>query len=748
MKVDYEHLRFVVSNDHCYTTRTLGDRDGKLKDGAQKAVKESAKTPANSGLKSLVGAKKSAVRTKTKAKPVSEDEGNSGQDDEADDSDIGEEEEESGSDFSDTTPSESDNDRDSDLDFSVNDRSMSKKISKKKKKRAMAKKRAEKEKLKKRRSGAVDTNSTANDTPDDSSGRKKAGRPSVVPTVKKTPTIKSPAESPQLASGSGKISKLPVSKVIKQVARDKQISTLKDDKEPLVVLRRHPVPVAQPLATTSKTASVNSTITSQTVPDAGKIIAKVVSKDKKPSAIVADPMVLFASPDIIKNVNKDSSRITKVYTNTSFANRQFVQTPQRMTTATLSASAGLGGGFVQIGPNQIIRGRQSLPTQISVRVHSTAAPNIVKLESEQEKQLELIDSIVKQEMALSDEEQRSRHTDVVTTAKVVTPSRPPKILNQTFVQTAIPNIVKMLESPAENHLITSSTITTVTTQPPVHQSMAQQQQHHLRNQPNVILNSTLAMPVSTATELHFTTNITNDTPFIDEDLLESLTNPVEPLSEDLLAHVAKLAEDKNLQEIIDTQVLGVSRPVTTTAQIVKLPTAMPTVLVNVPAVAQKPAAEKESSFFKLAMEREAQKAALAQATAARVAGPVQILRNGRVITLPQIEAPTTRSKRRAGSGSTTPNQSGEKTPLSSAGSTRETTPTAVASGRKLSSGSDVDAAAARAKGAKGVNKRTSTDSNASKRLSVSSATAIIAQSDDCDDYDEDYTNNSEDDPTR
>lgn len=119
----------------------------------------------------------------------------------------------------------------------------------------------------------------------------------------------------------------------------------------------------------------------------------------------------------------------------------------------------------------------------------------------------------------------------------------------------------------------------------------------------------------------------------DVDLLDGLANVEDVLSEDLMQHVAKLVEDKNLQQVIDQQVLGVRPvtilpkttpislpppPVTTTTIDPESTTSLPTTPIAV--VATKPKPE-----------------------------PIKIVRSdGRVITLPPIEAPTTRgAKRRA-----------------------------------------------------------------------------------------------------
>lgn len=133
----------------------------------------------------------------------------------------------------------------------------------------------------------------------------------------------------------------------------------------------------------------------------------------------------------------------------------------------------------------------------------------------------------------------------------------------------------------------------------------------------------------------------------DTSLLDSIVGD-DGLPEELLQHVAALVENKSLQEVIDKQVLGVEDPLTHLTNLLPKPTmAVP----QTPPVVQQPQPRKDSPFVKLAQQKLAAKqsaAAAASLTAPRKE-PIKIVRSdGRVITLPPIEAPTTRgAKRRA-----------------------------------------------------------------------------------------------------
>lgn len=704
LKVDFEYLRYVISNDHCYTTLTMADLEEK--DAPPKEI--TAPSTLKTGLKSSTSPKKLLNRsTKTTKSKNAGDDGDSDADAEEAEGDESErlsdeEAEESETDLSDISDSESDNDRDSDLDFSVNDRSM-RRTRKSKKKRLAAKKRAAEKATKKRRSDHVDVSDDIT-----SPGRgKKGGK-----THKKTPNA---TKSTPEASGSGvaKSAKASASKISKQnQQREKLINILKDDNDPVVVLKKiQSAPEAVTVSVTTPTAS--PTLADNSRPN---ISAKKEKKPSQPESPFKGTTTLFASPDIIKSVGKVETqpKPLKFYSNTTPLRppqqHQMITTIHR---GSLSSVASTSGGFVPLSPTPGVRGR-NLPQQISVRVHASPS-SAAKLASEQDKQLDLIDSIVQEE--LNSDAQRTP----------ITKPTQQKILNHTLCQNDIPNIVKMLETPSDN------SITAV-----IQSSM-----------PNII-NSTLPMPTTTPT-LSFSTNMTSDTQLLDDDLLDSLTGTEDGFSEDLMLHVAKLVEDKNLQDIIDRQVLTgatVESPMP-----IKLPAPVITMATTPQPIIKPP--EKESPFVKLAMQREAQKAAAQRA--ASQTGPRKIVRSdGRIITLPPIEAPTTRgAKRRAAT---------DESPRSHNTMPKETRHPIINTARKDSleteSGTRSPQITPKSKAKDLLDRRTSgtsskrgsTDSRSSKRLSTSSVTVAVPPVDE-DDYDDtldpdDESQNSEDDPTR
>lgn len=721
----------------------MADNEEKQQPKAQKIAKDTTKPVAKAALKQLATPKKLTGRpVKGKPRSASDDDGDSdagaGENDDGDE-DSEPEDEESETDFSDMTISDSDNDRDSDLDFNVNDRSMSKRPRKSKKKRAMAKaKRLEKAARKQRRNN--DTSMDVSDPDVSTPARRKSGKVQ----QKKTLTTRTPPDASP--SGSVKGGKPSAAKVVKQSQRDKLINILRDSKEPVIVLKKHPAP-QPPTVVQSPPAlipSPSAVVHSENAKPIG-----TVKKEKKPftySNVASDTVSLFTSPDIIKQVSKVEpvKAAPKVYASASL-------TGQQLTTPTTHRPVSHSIGFVPLSPQHGVKNR-NIPTQISVRVHASPASTAnaaaaavaataashtpTKLASEQDKQLDLIDSIVQQELNESHRTYSSTKpssTIILSTmaATATAIARPPqKILNHTLAQNDIPDIVKMLETSSESSSICTQSEPT-----------------------NLILNSTLVMP-TVSTELQFSTNITSDSHLLDDDLLQSFAIPEDGLTEDLMQHVAQLAEDKNLQKIIDTQVLGVAlasspitpnKPAATTTTIVMTPLTAPT--------AVRPA-EKESPFVKFAMQREAQKAA--QASAARATGPITIVRpGGRVITLPPIEAPATRgAKRRAETGPTSePAETGHSTRRDS-----KEASAIVAVPRKLSSDLEgaatgkLDAALGKVKDQDrrgSANKRVSTEIRTPKRLSVASANNTADDYDDEDDDEKsDGSYNSEDDPLR
>uniref|UniRef100_A0A1B0GHB7 Putative transcription factor datf1 n=1 Tax=Lutzomyia longipalpis TaxID=7200 RepID=A0A1B0GHB7_LUTLO len=343
----------------------------------------------------------------------------------------------------------------------------------------------------------------------------------------------------------------------------------------------------------------------------------VVKKDKKPpahvEALFTDMTSLFSTPDIIKKVSSEAAAKVE-------------PPPLVYTTKTY-------------GPKKEIA-----------------------LETDRD-QLELIDSIVKQELE----------------------ARAP--IDSTTQQMAedIPSIVKMLENPdtALNPELLSDVIGLNTSQ---------------------VATSTAATPAQAANTAEL-------------DLLEGLTSE-DGLPDELLQHVAELVENKNLQEVIDKQVLGVQTTLGTAV------TTTPPVSSSTPKME-----EKESPFVKLAKQKQMAKEAAASIMSMNRKEPITIVRSdGRVITLPPIEAPTTRgAKRRAQSTASTPNTSVASSPTSTPQHKAQRDADVVPSLKRSTS--------------KGTDKEASKSS--SRRTS---ATPSLAESEE--NMDSDASWNSEDDPDR
>lgn len=626
-----EFLRYTIENDHCYTPLTYADEPNYEDPSAEKANKNDNKN--NKTLSKVVskvqqikiGATKSG-RVQIKTSVESEEANASNADDTGSglDEDRGgsEEEGDSESELSDSSLSESDNDRDSDLDFSVNDYQSrrTRKISRKKKAAKALKK------LGKKQRNVIDSSYTNDASDDNSANQKKAYKlPKKSVTNKIGTTTSVPASTTASAMSKNKrdtASRAPKSSQIKEDSLHDQNDTMEQQTDKNSVITNNEHSGVPPLVRTTSIDPVTKT----------KSIIQAKKDKKQPAhteALFSDMSSLFSTPDVIKKVgNMESPKITSS------------QMPLLSTTKILNPTVTSSGFLVTLNQNQNQKVHLQLSTQTPIRPHalnavsspssvnavSTTTPGTVPalLASEQDKQLDLIDSIVQEELKNS------------------TPaSSPTKTVSLTSIQhkpeavssTDIPNIVKMLENPEVN--IGS---------PPS------------RTAANIIAHSTNTIdspnPMS-----HVTTSLINDSQILPEDLLEGFANS-DDLTEDLLQHVAQLVEDKNVQEVLDKQVIGVTNSITNVSSPSSLSSL--TVLSN----QQTDVPEKESPFVRLARQRELQKAAAAAAPQ-RGKEPIRIIRNGRVITLPPIEAPTTRgAKRRAQNPATPVDKSKIKTPPS------------------------------------------------------------------------------------
>ncbi|XP_050096241.1 uncharacterized protein LOC126578077 isoform X2 [Anopheles aquasalis] len=442
-------------------------------------------------------------------------------------------------------------------------------------------------------------------------------------------------------------------------------------------------------------------------------------KDKKPksaaldAAMVSDISALFSTPDIIKKVNTGKNQ----------------QGPSPTTSAVPIVKATTSEPtVVAASAPKVVVIEQPKPTLPSIPVltesiptssptptpapTSAAAPTTNPVLAEQ--RLDLIHAIVQEDL---------RQPPIATTPAVTAAA--PIIMQQ---PAEIPNIVKMLETTA--NMVDAG-----------YDPMAQQW---------------LMAPVGVKPMEEPVGGLLPD----NNAILEALNSGVDALPEDLLEHVAELAKNKELQEILDKQVLGVIGPSALDPHsTLSLPQQHPQQQQQQLVLNQADSAVPTtiSEYLPNLTVRE-------QQTPRKEA--IQIRRSdGRVITLPPIEAPATRaSKRRAQGtpvtpssqltaiseddlstpkgvrvqqkalGSTVPSLSQPATPGS--GAVDESTGTLI-----------VDDSAATAKGTKRGNKTAGPEGNRTKRLATSTTVADSAAAQD-DDLDSDESWNSEDDPDR
>lgn len=284
-------------------------------------------------------------------------------------------------------------------------------------------------------------------------------------------------------------------------------------------------------------------------------------KDKKQPAHVdaylSNMTSLFSTPDIIKKVGSDTR-----------------SSPTGLSTATTPPNKAY---FMPLNPSSI-KNPQQLPAHISVQTH-TATPD---LEFEQDKQLDLIDSFVRDIV----QEEMKQNT-------------PPHI----------PNIVKMLE-----------------------------------NSESVMMVDVINPTQSTANTSFANTSSIRETLLDDSDIL-GLGHAEDCLPDDLLQHVAKLVEDKKIQEVIDKQVLEEKATNSTIPSVISTPLSTTilkpdsTLKGDIPV--QVPRSDRKVDLSKSSLSQ-------STTTTPVQAQPIKIVRSdGRVILLPPLEAPTTRAKRRA-----------------------------------------------------------------------------------------------------
>lgn len=413
------------------------------------------------------------------------------------------------------------------------------------------------------------------------------------------------------------------------------------------------------------------------------------------SQLSSAPALIVSSPIIL---GKSNTPLHSTYSHVSNAtlSTHIIQTSNSPHTQTIRA------GFMALNPpnNKNPRNAQ-LPSQISIQMHNSN----VELASEQDKQLDLIDSIVQQELEQSSIMSSQMNED-------------------------IPNIVKMLENNPLDTMNTSSILGNV-----IHptQQTSQFDVTSVNNMAN--MNTNLTLP-----------NI--------EYNLDSLANTDDGLTEDLLKHVAVLAENKNLQEIIDKQVLGVQNNVPLTLNV--LPSEPPqssaimsvmdhsTGIINISQ--ENITHNKQPKTPVQNINQQLNKSASKDLNVER-----KIIRpDGRVITLPPMEAPTTRAKRRAQAQPTDDKQKTNSTNVSTPAIVQKEESNSKVSKKVAGNTSrnvSVDSKDSKTSRRSSVSVSSVTSTAASQHHSKSAAAAASAHDTD-DAMDSDDSWNSEDDPDR
>lgn len=584
MKADYEHLRYIIQNDHCYTPYTHADstnegKSGGMTDASKNNAKSKLKLPIKPAQmskklnRSLQSSKSTASNgldkdTLNSMHNRSMDDANSSAENNADRS-SDEEEAESETDYSEMSDSESDNDRDSDLDFSVND-CHSRRAKKIKKRKIQTKRLASK----KRRRSTIDL--AASDDGSTPNRKKSVKLPKKsLNTSTKSLTATSPIVS--IASKSPTVSSTPrITKVsyIKETPQTSQNDSL----------------VKTPnLQKTNNIVMPQATPITENKPKSNIIIVKTKEKKAQTENVLLSDMSSLFTPDVIKNnsseniinINKPhaSAIVTKAVVIESIS-KPVTQVIQTITTQNTAAR-------ITTIPKLV-----KSPTVTFRKVQKSS----INLASEQDKQLDLIDSLVQEELRKSG--------DTIPTSG-----------SQAVIPAAIPNIVKMLETSEA----TSS-----------------------------LGNAEFSQPSSTSNTIpitYSTTQPSHDAQMLPDDLLESFVNS-DYLSDDLMQHVAKLVEDKNLQEVIDQQVLGVTTIPTTTLPHPQIQTSLAMPKSNIHAQIPDHTPTKLTDDLKSIVKTPTTSTLV---TSTSFKEGIRVKRaDGRIITLPPIEAPTTRgAKRRA-----------------------------------------------------------------------------------------------------
>lgn len=735
LKADYEHLRYIIQNDHCYTPYTYADslsenKSEDVSEGTKRDVKSKQKTsstPASSSTAKRPGRPPSSSKStpsngldrdaSNSARNRSVDDANSSNENTADQNDSDEEEAESETDYSNFTASDTDNDRDSDLDFSVND-CHSRRAKKFKKRKIQAKKLANK----KRRRSTIDfTGSDDGTTP---KGKKAAKLPkktlntSGKSTTAASPAISSTSKSPA-ATSTPRLTKVTYVKESPQT-----ISHDNPSKAPAI---QKATSTTTPQSTPPSSASSSSL---SSVDNKPKSIIVVKQREKKVQSenVVSDMSSLF-TPDVIKKKNPTENTVSTykhpiVVVN---ANRIPLSTP---TIRFDSVSKSLTPIIVHSIAPQTTTPRITTTTTTRVirmpamQYRKIVKPTVTNLASESDKQLDLIDSLVQEELSKSEADATSSSSSSAS--------------SQLIVPAAIPNIVKMLETSEASPSIEPADLVQASS-------------------------TSNTMPIT-----YSTTQSTHDAQMLPDELLDSIVNS-DYMTDDLMQHVAKLVEDKNLQEVIDQQMQDVNSITSCTAtpppqsQIQAISVVPKPIIVHSTASTPAKLPEEQKEIVNMA---KTSATGVALASMAKKKEIIIRRSDGRMITLPPMEAPTTRgAKRRAEiiPGQETPQKSEttktiEPTDSSFEQKSAPNTPTTESIKSPMNSATkQAKPIVARERRASVAVKRASTDSKPRRSMSISNppptptGTTAAGGEDEDDDDEEDGSDgsyNSEDDPHR
>lgn len=208
------------------------------------------------------------------------------------------------------------------------------------------------------------------------------------------------------------------------------------------------------------------------------------------------------------------------------------------------------------------------------------------------------------------------------------------------------------------------------------------------------------------------------------------------LPDDVLQDVAKLVEDKKIQEVLDKQVLGETATTSTIPPAV-LPSlattniTKPDSTLKVPKRSEPPKSDKKADASKNNLSLSA------ITTPVQAKEPIKIVRSdGRVILLPPLEAPTTRAKRRA------------LTQSFDAVAKKEEPTTATSTPKSKSTPKVVEEVKEKEKARRSSTTKKPVEPPKPKPIVPESTTIEQPDDDDYDDEDSDGSQNAEDDPYR